>query len=358
MALFGYDQAVFSKFPATQQIALTRPSASSMDAKFLTFYVFVGGIIVTKEFLDTMSSPDANMQGTITSLYDVGCFFGAVSGSAMGVWLGRRRSVILGTVVMMVGAILQISAYSVPHMIVGRLVAGLGNGLNTAAAPVWQSETTQPNWRGKLVVLGLVVNVAGFCLANWVTFGFSYVQGGVNRRFPLALQLVFGIIILSTAPWLPEPPRWLISHDRISEADFVIAHIQGKDATPSSPTVIAERNEILHTYRAERENNLSWGMLLRGQANGPGTLRRFLLGLGTQVIVQLSGVNATSYYLPTVLVSSVGLKEKLARLLTAANSVQYVFFSYLGMMLIDTWGRRGAMLCGMVSFDPRKFAIF
>ncbi|KAJ6028845.1 general substrate transporter [Penicillium herquei] len=103
-----------------------------------------------------MGYPDANLQGTITSLYDVGCFFGAVSGSAMGAWLGRRRSVILGTVVMMIGAILQISAYSVPHMIVGRLVAGLGNGLNTATAPVWQSETAQPSWRGKLVVLGLV----------------------------------------------------------------------------------------------------------------------------------------------------------------------------------------------------------
>ncbi|KAJ5280289.1 hypothetical protein N7478_005661 [Penicillium angulare] len=316
MALFGYDQAVFS------------------------------GIIVTKDFLDTMGNPDANMQGTITSLYDVGCFFGAVAGSAIGSWLGRRSAVIWGTVVMMIGAILQITAYSVPHMIVGRLVAGLGNGLNTATCPVWQSETTKASWRGKLVVLGLVVNVAGFCLANWVTFGFSYVEGSVNWRFPLALQLLFGIVILSTAPWLPDSPRWLISKNRINEADFVLAHLQGKEASINSPTVIAERNEILHAYQADMENKVSWKMLLKGQANGPGTLRRFFLGLGTQIIVQLSGINATSYYLPTVLVNSVGLKEKLARLLTAVNSIHYIFFSYLGMMLIDKWGRRGAMLVG------------
>ncbi|KAL5338801.1 hypothetical protein BJX70DRAFT_398360 [Aspergillus crustosus] len=201
MALYGYDQAVFS------------------------------GVIVTRDFLDTMGNPDANLTGTITSLY--------------------------------------------------------------------------------------------------------------NLAFPIALKLLFSIVILSTAPWLPESPRWLISKGRIEEADFVLAHIQGNDTTVTPPTVIAERNEILRAYTAELENQVvSWSMLLRGQAEGPGTLRRFFLGLGTQVIVQLSGVNATSYYLPTVLQESVGLAEKLARLLTAVNSIHYIFFSYLGMMLIDKWGRR------------------
>lgn len=154
-----------------------------------------------------MDNPDANLVGTITSLYDVGCFFGAVSGSWLGSALGRKKCVLLGTVVMMIGAILQITAYGVPQMIVGRLVAGLGNGLNTAIAPVWQSETTKPSWRGKLVVLGLVLNVAGFCVSNWVTYAFSYLDGSISWRLPLALQLLFGIIIVATTPWLPESPR-------------------------------------------------------------------------------------------------------------------------------------------------------
>lgn len=297
-----------------------------------------------------MSYPSANMTGTITSLYDVGCFFGAVSGTLFGSILGRKQSVIWGTVVMMMGAILQISAYSVPHMIVGRLVAGLGNGLNTATAPVWQSETTKPSWRGKLVVLGLVVNVAGFCIANWVNFGFSYLSGGISWRFPLALQLLFGIVILSTAPWLPESPRWLISQDRIEEAAQILADVHGNNATTMSPEVVTEKNEIIKAYRAELENPVSWSDLLHNKTgdNNRGTLRRFCLGLGTQIIVQLSGVNATSYYLPTVLTASVGLPERLARLLTAVNGIHYTFFSYLGMMLIDKWGRRGAMLFGTI----------
>lgn len=74
---------------------------------------------------------------------------------------------LLGTTIMSIGAILQIAAYSTAQMIVGRIVAGIGNGLNTATAPVWQAETSQANWRGKLVVIELILNIAGFSLSNW-----------------------------------------------------------------------------------------------------------------------------------------------------------------------------------------------
>ena len=69
--------------------------------------------------------------------------------------MGRKKSILLGTTVMSIGAILQITAYSVPQMIVGRIVAGLGNGLNTATAPVWQSETSKAAWRGMSASHGL-----------------------------------------------------------------------------------------------------------------------------------------------------------------------------------------------------------
>ncbi|KAH8655359.1 general substrate transporter [Xylariales sp. PMI_506] len=318
MTLFGYDQGVFS------------------------------GILISDDFLQTMGNPNSDMQGTITSLYDVGCFFGAVSGSYLGSRFGRKRCTIGGTIVMMIGAILQISAFSVPHMIVGRLVAGLGNGLNTAIAPVWQSETSKPSWRGKLVVLGLVLNVGGFCLSNWVDYGFAFLSGGISWRLPLALQLVFGIIILATAPWLPESPRWLLSKDREEEAMVILAALEGDGATATNPSVIAEKNDILRLFQAEKQFGLTWWDLLRNRTgkSGAGTLRRFLLGLGTQIIVQLSGVNATSYYLPIVLKESLGYSATKARLLTAINGIPYTFFSFAGMLMIDRWGRRGAMLFG------------
>ena len=55
---------------------------------------------------------------------------------------------------------------------------------------------------------------------------------------------------------------------------------------------------------------------------------------------QLSGINVTSYYLPTVLIESVGQTETMARLLAACNSVSYLIFATIGIPNVERWGRR------------------
>jgi MFS family permease len=57
--------------------------------------------------------------------------FGAVACIWLGNMLGRRRTIFLGTSIMVVGAILQTTSYSLPQFIVGRIITGMGNGLNT-----------------------------------------------------------------------------------------------------------------------------------------------------------------------------------------------------------------------------------
>ena len=106
---------------------------------------------MTKDSLYTLNlngDEHTSLVGTITALYDVGCIFGAVATSWLGEDLDRNKTILVGTTIMTVGAIIQISAYGVAQMIVGRIVAGIGNDINTAPAPVWQSETSKANWRG------------------------------------------------------------------------------------------------------------------------------------------------------------------------------------------------------------------
>lgn len=122
--------------------------------------------------------------------------------------LGRKKTILLGTSIMLVGAILQISAFSVAQMLVARIIAGVGNGLNTATAPIWQAETSKASMRGKLVVIEMVLNIAGFSLSNWITYGFSFFGGGIAWRFPIAFQLLFMFVLFATVPWLPESPRY------------------------------------------------------------------------------------------------------------------------------------------------------
>jgi MFS family permease len=103
-----------------------------------------------------MGRPSPNMQATMTSVYNLGCFVGSLSTIWTGDVLGRPRQIIVGSSVIAVGAVIQASSYSVAQMMVGRVVAGLGTGMNTATAGVWQAETSKMRSRGKLVIIQMV----------------------------------------------------------------------------------------------------------------------------------------------------------------------------------------------------------
>lgn len=71
-------------------------------------------------------------QGITIASYNLGCFFGAVFCIWIGNYLGRRKTIFTGSVIMVIGATLQSCAYSLPHLIAGRVLTGIGNGMNTS----------------------------------------------------------------------------------------------------------------------------------------------------------------------------------------------------------------------------------
>lgn len=149
--------------------------------------------------------------GTVTAIYDIGCFLGSILAFWIGEKLGRKKTILLGTSVMLVGAVLQTSSYSVAQMITARVISGIGNGLNSSTAPVWQTETATSSLRGKLVIFENALLLVGFSLANWINYGLSFVAGPVAWRFPLAVQLIFIVTLFFLVPWLPESPRYVIT---------------------------------------------------------------------------------------------------------------------------------------------------
>lgn len=79
--------------------------------------------------MHNLESPSkTSLLGTVTAIYDVGCCLGSILAYWLGERLGRKNTVLLGTTVMSIGAILQASSYSVGHMMTGRVIAGIGNG--------------------------------------------------------------------------------------------------------------------------------------------------------------------------------------------------------------------------------------
>ena len=69
------------------------------------------------------------MQGTVTSLFIVGAFFGCLASAVINGRWGRKTIAHAGSLVLTLGAVLQSSSYGVAQLLVGRIVAGVGLGV-------------------------------------------------------------------------------------------------------------------------------------------------------------------------------------------------------------------------------------
>ncbi len=281
---------------------------------------------------------NSTIQGTVMAIYTLGCFFGGINCIWLGDRLGRKRTILLGAFINLVGAILQSSAFSLGQLTVGRLVSGIGYGHLSATAPNWQAECVGASQRGAAVMLeGLFIS-AGLAIAAWVGLGMSFVHGSAAWRFPLALSLLWSLIILATMPFAPESPRWLVKKSRVEEARETLAALQ--DAELTSPEIEQELQDIGASLR------------LAGQAKftdlfHPSPLRllhRTCLAATVQMFMQMTGVNALAFYQATIFEQDLGLSGTIARIMSASVFTFQTVCSPLGVCTIDRFGRRKLMM--------------
>lgn len=111
-------------------------------------------------------------------------------------------------------------------------------------------------------------------------------------RVPIAIQIVFVVILMLLATLIPETPRWLASHGRDEQALSVIAQLA--DRPVDDIKVQAEWTEIIENVRLERDSSggSSWSQVWRSDANM--SRRRFLIACGIQAAQQLGGINVSS----------------------------------------------------------------
>lgn len=92
----------------------------------------IGGLLTAPSF-EAQFNLSSSMQGTVTSLFIIGAFFGCLfTAFSNGRW-GRKAIAHAGSATLTIGAVLQSSSYGVAQLLVGRIVAGVGLGVSTIA---------------------------------------------------------------------------------------------------------------------------------------------------------------------------------------------------------------------------------
>ncbi|GAB7363332.1 hypothetical protein MBLNU230_g3613t1 [Neophaeotheca triangularis] len=323
--LFGYDQGVTGGL-------LDLPS-------FVKYFPDIDTENVEPN--SALASSRASNQGIAVASYNLGCFLGAVFTIFVGNPLGRRKTIFVGSIIMTVGALLQCTSYDLPQFIVGRIVTGWGNGMNTSTVPMYQSETSQSHERGKLVMIEGMLITAGITISYWINYGMAFIgENEVAWRFPLAFQIVFCLIIFGTIINLPESPRWLVMKGRNEDALEVLEAVNGLPR--DHPAVMAELAEVEATVR--EMNKGSYRALF--QMSSYREFHRVVLAYVNQMFQQISGINLITYYAPT-LYNGIGLEgPNIAKLMAACNGTEYLLAAFIPIFIVEKVGRRTLMLIG------------
>ncbi|SPO06397.1 probable transporter (major facilitator superfamily) [Cephalotrichum gorgonifer] len=312
--LYGYDQGVFS------------------------------GILQNENWLDQFDHPSDSKTGIIVSCFNLGCFTGCVISFMSGDFLGRRKAIWLGMTLVIIGAALQASAFTVDHLVIGRVITGFGTGVKTATVPMYQSELCDRSQRGRLVSAEVMFVGIGICIAYWLDFGMSFTPGSVAWRFPIAFQITFAIGVIFLVFALPESPRWLFARGREEEAMGVLCAVYDKD--PTDEYIVAERNAIIEAIGMEAQVAESRSFFSIFKRDEVSTGYRVLLAWGIQFMNQVSGINLVVYYVPTVLVQNVGMTPRMAQILGGCINIMFPLGSLGPSLALDRMGRRKTMLWG------------
>ncbi|KAF2033748.1 general substrate transporter [Setomelanomma holmii] len=318
--LFGYDQGVMS------------------------------GIISAEPFMSYFPETynNSTWQGFVTAIYEIGCLLGAITMLILGDFLGRRRGIIIGASIMILGVIIQITAFkghnATAQFIIGRVVTGIGNGINTATIPTYQAECSKTKNHGLLICIEGGTIAFGTLIAYWIDYGCSYGSDNFSWRFPIAFQTVFALILMLGMIWLPESPRWLLTKDRHEDAAKVIAALRGH-AIDDEETRF-EAHIIMDSIRASGHKGGITPFSALFSNGKTQHFRRMCLGASSQLMQQIGGCNAVIYYFPFLFQNSIGATHELSLLLGGVNMIVYAIFATTSWFVIERTGRRKLFLIG------------
>jgi sugar porter (SP) family MFS transporter len=272
-------------------------------------------------------------------LFTVGGFLGALSTIFLGDWLGRRRTIFYGSALVIIGALLMSSSYSLGQLIVARLVQGIGTGATTATVPVWQSELSGSAHRGSHVVSEGLFIAAGITLSQWIDLGFSFIgDSSVSWRVPLVIQVPLAIMVMIFIFTMPESPRWLLRKNRVEEAVEILSIL--RDADPNSATV---QNEVAQIETSlEMIGSVSkWDLFKMGEKRN---FHRLALGMAAQSFSQLCGVNSVTFYASVIFQQRLKLTGTVSRVLGGGMTLVQIIGALAAVLTIDRLGRRPLML--------------
>ncbi|KAI9574338.1 general substrate transporter [Boletus coccyginus] len=281
-------------FPTCLGVEMTTGFDSSM----------INGLQAVPSWVEYYHHPRSGLLGLISAMYPLGGIVALPFVPFVVDKFGRRRSILFGSILMIIGAVLQGVALDLTMFIIARFVLGSGIVFGIVAASSLIGELSHPKERAIMGALFDCGTSIGSLTAAGVTLGTFAMPSNWGWRIPSFLQVVPSLLQVSFIWFLPESPRWLVSKGRWDEAYAILVkyHAEGDE---NSEFVKAEYSQIVETLQEEMKNaEMSWKEAFSTTGMRKRVIIASFLGLSTR----WSGNGLTSYFLSPLL-DNIGIHD-------------------------------------------------
>jgi major inositol transporter-like SP family MFS transporter len=277
-------------------------------------------------------------EGGVTSGLLFGAAIGAITGGRLSDGWGRRKSIILMSVLFFIGALTCVFAPSFGVMLVGRVILGLAVGAASTVVPVFLAELAPFEIRGSLAGRNEMMIVIGQLLAFIINaiIGNVWGEGHGVWRIMLAVEAVPAVALFIGMLRMPESPRWLVSKGRDAEALEVLSTLRTRERAEA---------ELQEVEKVTEDDANVVKMDIRSILANKWLVRIILIGIGLGVAQQLTGINAVMYYGQSVL-REAGFGAQTALIVNIGPGIVAVIGAFIALRMMDHFSRRLTFILG------------
>lgn len=319
------------------------------------------------------------MLGWVVSSALLGTILGCIVSGAVTDRFGRKKTLIIAASCLTLSAIGSMlppqflgnldkaiwftssADFAFNMLIVVRIIGGIGVGITSVVAPIYISELSLPQNRGKMVSLYQLSITLGILLAflvDWVVLNQAGNAAGIISngtsgfwnwlfvdelwRGMLGTEIPIALLFLLLLFLVPETPRWLITKERHEEALKIMVKIDGREYAE------LQMAEIKKMVKAEAGGIRE---LLQPFLRTP-----LLIVILLPMFAHLSGIAAIMYFAPNIINESIKSVESsfLGAVLVGAVNCAFTFVAILN---IEKFGRRKLLLTGVIGAFISLFGV-
>ncbi|XP_022638377.1 probable polyol transporter 3 [Vigna radiata var. radiata] len=314
--------------------------------------VMSGAIIFIKDDIGISDT----QQEVLAGILNLCALVGSLAAGRTSDYIGRRYTILLASVLFMLGAILMGYGPNYAILMVGRCVGGVGVGFALMIAPVYSAEISSASSRGFLTSLPELCIGIGILLGYVSNFFLGKLTLKLGWRLMLGVAALPSLALALVIMAMPESPRWLVMQGRLEGARKVLLKVSNStkeaELRLSEIKVAVGFDETCGKVPEKSQGEGVWKELLVRPT--PEVRWMVIAAVGIHFFEHATGIEAVMLYSPRIFKKAgVRSKDKLL-LATVGIGLTKIIFLLMALFLLDKVGRRrllqistGGMICGL-----------